>query len=391
MTNVLFADITSSLASENVWEYEIAATSPCPDVASATADALLRPDDFPPLKSAIVPGDHVVLAVDPNVPEIVQTIRGVMRALAETEAEQVDVVLWDEASDQTLAAIDQEFGPLVRVVRHQSSSRKSLCYLAADEGADPIYLNRLLVDADFVLPIVVGRPLEGSQPRDLTGIYPALADSASRVRHRDKQGSTSFHDGLPETTWLLGVQMMLCITATVDGKVGGVTAGTLEAIAKRLAMEPTESADFPPQASLVIASLDGDEQQQTWSNAVRAISAATRYVTAGGTIVLWSDLADPPSGHLATIPEADDELAARQLVSDVEPATADDFPSWDETLGLARTLAAIAAEHRVLVHSRLEESAIESMGLASVASGEQLRRLSRTFPGCGVLRAAQFA
>jgi hypothetical protein len=142
---------------------------------------------------------------------------------------------------------------------------------------------------------------------------------------------------------------------------------------------------FPPAAPLLIASLDGNAQQQSWCNAARATAAASRYVQAGGTIVLWSAIDDPPSGRLLDL--ADGKNAAHEEIGPAE----DDFPAWDESMESAQTMARIATEHRLLIHSRLDEETIESMGLASVQSPRELSRLSRSFESCGVLRAAQFA
>ena len=47
-----------------------AADSDCPDSFQATVSALNGPADFPPMTAAIVPGDHVAIALDPNTPEV---------------------------------------------------------------------------------------------------------------------------------------------------------------------------------------------------------------------------------------------------------------------------------------------------------------------------------
>ena len=150
-----FSETIDQLDSGEVWVYETGARRECRDVSQATFAALQAPIDFPPLGAAIVAGDRVALAVDPNVPCLVEVIRGVAEALSHTDAAGIDVVLWDEATDRTVDAIGEEFGDSIGVTRHQSSDRGHLRYVAADESADPIYLSQRLVDADFVLPIAV--------------------------------------------------------------------------------------------------------------------------------------------------------------------------------------------------------------------------------------------
>ncbi|QDT06470.1 hypothetical protein K227x_48800 [Rubripirellula lacrimiformis] len=423
-----FSDTIDALTSNQVWRYASVPDGNHPDVAAATYAALQTPTDFPPLSAAVVAGDRVTLAVDPNVPQIGEVIRGVVRALSETDADGVDVVLWDEASDETIEAIRSEMVPTSRIVRHRSNDRRQLSYLAADESAEPIYLNRLLVDADFVLPIMAGRPSVPSRPRDLTGVYPWLADSAARTRYRDSPPSAAEENArmAAETTWLLGVQIMLCVSPSADGAVHQVTAGTIESVAKTLHQDEATEADFPPPAPLIVASLDGGPQQQTWANAARAARAAMDHVLPGGTIVLWTDITDLPSGAMSPDPAADDDFDdeddddpprddddrdRKELDNEddeADPSTETDsddddpafpsstkamegdFPDWDPSVSVSRLLADITAEHRLLIHARLDDAMIESLGAGAIADRAGLGRLSSGFDGCGVIRAAQF-
>ena len=139
----------SGLASAQVWEYDAGTNRRCPDVAGDAARALSAPDDFPPIDAAIVDGDKVVLAVDPNVPNVDEVIQGVIRVMRSTPASQIEIVVWDEATDETLGRI-RAVATGLNVIEHRSDNRETLSYLAADVDAEPIYLNRALVDADFV-------------------------------------------------------------------------------------------------------------------------------------------------------------------------------------------------------------------------------------------------
>ena len=68
-----FRRILDALGSDQVWEIAATGTAAnvaCGDIPQATFDALTQPLDFPPLTSAIVPGDRVALAMDPNCPSI---------------------------------------------------------------------------------------------------------------------------------------------------------------------------------------------------------------------------------------------------------------------------------------------------------------------------------
>ncbi|MFM8399963.1 MAG: hypothetical protein ACKOAH_19220, partial [Pirellula sp.] len=68
--------------------------------------------------------------------------------------------------------------PVCRVVCHDPDDPKTLEYIAASEQGEAIYLQRDLVEADFVIPVY--RWLEPQDPRghDPFVVLPAFADRA---------------------------------------------------------------------------------------------------------------------------------------------------------------------------------------------------------------------
>ncbi|MCA9138526.1 MAG: hypothetical protein KDB00_17260 [Planctomycetales bacterium] len=402
---IRFQPKQAGLVSVQVWEYDAPTRRTSRDVAGETIQALSAPDDFPPIESAIVAGDRVALAVDPNVPNVDEVVRGAIRMIRSTPADQIEVVVWEEATSETLARIKVAAGDCP-VISHQSDHRDSLCYLAADVDAEPIYLNRALVDADFVLPIVAVRPTNVSQRRDVTGVFPSLSDSATRTRFGDKVSAgvaanpamKSGNTIAEEVPWLLGIQLVVTVTANASGTAGEIRAGTIEAIAKRIIPTLRRPDPVPPPAALVIAALDGDEQQQTWENVVRAADAATAYAEPDATIVIWSSLSEPPAGALLALDsdfdgdDFNDDFADRPDERDTDRETdSDGLPTWNRFSELARVLKRVTENHRVLLHSRLDRETIEPIGIGVIESAAELANLSRNFESCGVLRAASFA
>ncbi len=385
---VSFQDVIGEISSEQVCEFGISPTPNVEDVSKMTFAAFQAPIDFPPLGSAIVPGDHVALAVDPNIPRLPDVIAGVLNAVRDTDAGDVEIVLWDEATDATVAELREVIDDSVAISRHNPEHRDSLRYLGADRSADPVYLNRRVVDADFTLPIVAARPTDSMHGHDLTGVFLALADSASRQRLCDWSPTESpLKDAQDEIepAWLLGLQLLLSVRANAAGNVAEIRAGTLEAIGKQITPDRREADSFPPAAPLVVASLDGGQQQQTWVNAARAAASAARFATADGMIVLWTEIDQRPSSTLACL--ADGISPAQEFVPTEENA----FPHWDQELPVVLALQKLLADHRVMIHSRVDSELIESMGLGAIDSPSELNRLSQSFPTCGVLRSAQFA
>ncbi len=352
------------------------------------------------------------MAVDPNVPELASVLRGCVETLWKPGEPPIEIVCWEEATEDAIAGLAASLGDRgtsakgsVRLHRHRAADRGSLSYLAADAAANPIYLNRTLVDADFVLPVVAHRALDRTHQQDPTGVFPSFSDSSSRRRFLgldtpdgagpdgagpdgagpDGAGPEGAGPGPPqvgplEVDWLLGVLVMLAVRPDADGNAGEVWAGTPQAINDAPPFAETSSPQPPGPAPLVVACLDGDERQQTWGNVARALAAARRFVTPGGTIVLWTGLAGLPPQGLAGGEE-----------SSLEPDDSSPLPPWDEAAELAPTLQAITAEHRVLLHSRLEPDLVESMSLGVIDRLDELRRVAAGHESVGLLRAAQFA
>ena len=218
--HVDFQEVVRRLQLTQLWEYDCGSKRSTADVPKAAFAALQAPLDFPPMSAAIVPDDRIALAVDPNSPQLAEVIRGVLQAIAATDAGAVDIVFWDEATDQTISLLRQVVGDAATVSRHQADVRSELRYLAADEAGDPVYLDRMVVDADFVLPIISQRAMDRASQHDLTGVFPSLADSATRNRHQiqiwkpEANINERCEDQIP---WLLGVNLIMTVTPNASG------------------------------------------------------------------------------------------------------------------------------------------------------------------------------
>src|SRR5262245_13106568 len=69
------------------------------DVASATKAAWEAPLDFPPLRQAIVPGDHVVVALGPGVAQGAEIVAAVIPLLCEAGVESGDITVLRSIAD----------------------------------------------------------------------------------------------------------------------------------------------------------------------------------------------------------------------------------------------------------------------------------------------------
>ncbi len=394
----------SQLAFRELHQYNTTTDRSLTDAVKATRQSLNNPIDFPPVSAAIAPGDRIALAVDPYVPQLAEVLSAVISELSQTECEGIDIVLWDEASDETLLELQKVFGASNQVIRHDSEKRNSLRYVGVDLDDEPIYINRFLVDADFILPIVTMRPLDAHRQRESGGVFPVFADSNSRIRYQkslllesvfpksELQNGNVSNDS--QIGWLLGVQVVLAVHPSREHAVGEVRAGTPLAMEKWFGRARKPGDDFPPPAPLVIASIEGTAQQHTWENVARAAYAASAYTSAGGTIFLWTELKEQPTDRLiGRLIAGDDEIEEADSADELGlPTQTDDgFTHWDPSLEIARVFLRVRSEHRLLLYSQLDGDFVESLGIGHVASGEAMNRLSQSFETCGILTSAQFA
>jgi nickel-dependent lactate racemase len=394
---------------------------PIAGVQAATAEALAAPIDFPPLRMAVVPGDKIVLALEPGVPQAPALIAALVEAVTQGGASAEDITILQTHNERQGAANDPraELPDAVRrqvgLATHHPDQRKDLSYLGADEHDQPIYVSRHLFDADVVVPIGC------VQLDDLLGyggiratLYPTFADQAAHERCRTasvngaaRGGSTQHH--LPSSVgaaarrtkpatskgggvsqheanhvaWLLGVLFSVQVVPGPANSLLHVLAGHLEVVLER-GRELCHQAwtiEVPSRASLVVAALGGNDVQQTWENVGRAVAAAQRIVSENGIIALCTELSDMPGPGLRAAAGAEDLPHARKRLHKQNPVDIAAAQQWAQALAGAR----------VYLLSRLDEEQVEGLGAAHVAAGEEVGRLIERSDTCVLLEWAQFA
>ena len=359
---------------------------------SVTA-ALSNPVGFPPLSSAIVPGDQIAIALDSKLPALEEISSLLVDAFISMGAGEITLLLDRDLPqgnhDRLLTAISNR----ARVERHVTERRSEFRYLGPDVSGDPVYLNRWLVDADLVLPVVSQRPVLALRPQlsDLTGIFPTFADAEARQRHHltvqkdqsentpQKEISDPVESSDPEAmtgtaeepAWLLGVQLVLSVASNQAGEIAGIQCCSLESL-KSLTSEnhPSTTCDF------VTAVLDGPDYHQNWGNVAIAAQAAATCVSEGGTIVIWTDLAE------------ENQVEGQATHEDSGSNSDEDFQSWNESEVPFMLLESLSEDYRIIIRSRLPAEEVERSGLGTLETTEELTRLAMAFRKRGLLRCA---
>ncbi len=416
------------------------------DVRAAAAQALAAPLEYPPLSAAVVPGDRVVLALDEAVPQSASLVAAVVDVLLAQGVEAVDItVLLAEGlptGEPTVtgsssppapsgfpfvldptAALAEEVRLAIQRVVHNPQNQDDLAYLAATESGHRIYLNRHLVEADFVLPIGCIRqdPILGMSGTS-TGIYPRFSDAATWRRFRaagrtdhavDRfaaEAANPWRQEVDEVSWLLGIQLALQVVPAISEmgvpepssassaevvtegsalcRVETVLAGAVPAV-QRLGQSRFEQywiCQMGPLASVVVAGLDGGPEQQRWPQFGRALRAATRCVQPRGAVVLCTELGLHPVDRtlgpgLQMVIGSDQAASARGRIRRELP----------EDFAVALALVDALQGTSVYLMSHLEPDLVEDLGMTPVAEQADVLRLIERSPSCTLLGGAQFA
>jgi nickel-dependent lactate racemase len=315
---------------------------PLADPAAAVRKALESPLDFPALRKALTPDDHIVIVVDEHLPHLPQMLVSIVEHVRDAGVAAGAIVFlclenssphsWREQLPKEIQHIRMEY--------HDPKNRQRLSYLATTRRGRRIYFNRTAVDADQLV-VLAGRgydPILGYSGAE-GFLYPGLIDEATQ-----KELSAKLSMGIPgkepwpvqreagEVTWLLGAPFLIqVIEGAGDDLVhvlGGLAATGAEGQKLLDAQWKITVAD---RADIVIAGMSGDPTRHDFASMARAMAAASRVVKPGGSILLLTQ-AHPSLGRGADIMRQMDEAEqALALIREETPADYAPAFQWAST------------------------------------------------------------
>jgi nickel-dependent lactate racemase len=366
------------------------------NLAEAVTAALAEPLDYPALARATVPGDKVVLALDQGLPHAGPITAAVVQYLVGAGVTLEDITILRTQADVDAGGEDpRNFLPTdqaasVAIKVHNPQERDQLAMLGRAFEDRPVYLNRLIHDADVVVPIGC---LKCSESVDYHGVYggvfPLFADAKTQQRFRNPGTPDSraeqvvkMQQEVDQVGWMLGAQFTVQL-------VPGPTTGPLRVLAGESRHVFTEGRKLclsawnyvvPQRASLVVAAVTGDRSQQTWRNVGRALAAASAVVGEDGAIALCTELEEGLGPAMQSLIGAESSHDALRRIRKDRPEDAVPAAALAEALGRAR----------VYLHSRLDDSLVEDLGMAPISGGDDVARLVRRHPSCILLGGGQY-
>jgi nickel-dependent lactate racemase len=383
-------------------EHGMPCGEPQADLVASVTTALENPLEYPSLAQCTTPTDRVVVAIDRATPQIATIVgTAINRLVAAGVAPDGITVLRTRSPHETEATdpcrlIAGALRHHVTEVIHDPKDRRQLAYLAADVDAEPILVNRVLHDADFILPVGC---LHSSNASGYFGIhstlYPVFSDLKTQQRFQtigslkeekgkdEKSLKATLAQLVENVAWHLGLYFTMQIVPGAGEDVLHVIAGETRAVQQQgqALYEAAWSSTVAHRASLVMAAIEGNDEQQTWENLGRAVEAAERLVEHDGAIAVCCELADPPGPGMQRVAcEVTHDVALRQI-SKERPVDA--IP--------AAQIAHALDRHKIFLLSRLDPFMVEDLGMTPIADADGVNRLAQQFPSCILLSNASYA
>ena len=353
---------------------------PSQDLGAAITHSLKNPVEFPPIETAIIPDDKVCLAIEPDLPQLPEVVCEVVNYLVQESVlpRNIDVLVAGQTDctqpvTAQLTACNEEFKK-VNVVHHDPVQQDQVAYLAAAKNGEPIYLNRILSDADVVIPICVAKPDKSDWRSEIEYIYPRLsnAPTIASFREREQNGvskstSQACLDDAQEAIRNLGVLLNVQIVPGPNHQVGQVIAGERKAAiaAAQQAVHRTWHREVKSECDLVVADIGSARGQRSWSEVLDVASRFSKVLASGGSIVICTRFGSRRNTTLKNAPTLSkrDRKRVEQLLEDCH----------------------------IYLYSDLTQDDVESLGFGFIDSNDDIEHLAGQAKNCLVVPDADWA
>jgi nickel-dependent lactate racemase len=364
---------------------------------SSIRGALTTPLDFPPLEQAVIPGDHIVIALDADTPAADMILAAIWDVLALRDVEPGDVLVLQPRSSQPGATADprsalpEDVAERITWQIHDPDKAEGGQYLATSSSGERVYLAGELIEADLVIPV---GPVAFDSVLGYRGthsvLYPGLSNAESITRalgegHRELEPADQrpLRQLVDDVGWLLGVQFCVQVVPAAGSGVAGVWAGCPESVfqAARICLEEAWRVELEERSDIVVVSIESDAGGHGWNQVGRALSVARNLVTHEGRILLLTDLNETPGDGLKLIRGADAPSEALSPLKSLAPAD----------LVPATQCVEAADWARVYLLSQLDSDLVEDLFITPLEHPDEIGRLLELPGQCVIIENAQHA
>ncbi len=244
-----------------------------------------------------------------------------------------------------------------------------------------------MLEADVVLPITCARDPQAWAYAGLYGIVPWFTDSQTQNRWRHdcavecKSKKETRLRAAKEVAWLLGIQPVIAVVPGPLGEVDSVFFGNVDAVEKAINEAASDrSIDCPAEkVDLVVASIDGDNDQQSWENVARVLFLAENFLNPEGTVAVITRLRKKPGNVFRWLNELEGPESTEQHLM------RSSHPQWLAAIEIHR----VRQRHTVYLMSQLPAETVEELGMGAISEVEEIEHLIASHGSCLVISGAQ--
>jgi nickel-dependent lactate racemase len=352
---------------------------PLEDVRSAVAAALEQPRDFPTLRQALTPDDHLVVLVQEEMNALTDALEAILRHVqsAGIKSEQVTVLVPPRS-----AGLEADWVKVLpadvlgfQVEEHQTTL-DHLAYLASTDAGRRIYLNRTLVDADQLIILGAARfdPVFGVSS-GLADLFPTFSDDATRHElQRHLHTSLSARNKTPAAWteaeavgWLLGMPFVVTLIEGPGQSVTHVLAGSAATVRREAETLQREqhTLTVDRQVDLVVGTIASDPARQSLVQVATAALRLSRAARLGGALALLTAARPELPAGAEVMRGAEDAVTGLTRIR--RDAKIDPLPWWH--------LATALEQAKLYLFSRIPAEAVEEVFVTPLDHPGQVQQL----------------
>lgn len=272
-------------------------TAPTQSAAQLVQDALEKPFNGQGMRRALTPDDRVTVVIDPRLPNLAEMLAEVLRHVgsAGIAPAAVTVVSLPGGPETWIDELSDEFAD-VTAETHAPTDAKKLAYLATTTGGRRVYLNRSLVEADFMI-LLTGRRFDphAGYAGAARAVFPTLSNTETQTELAGEftvRAPEAVEGEAEEIAWLLGAPFLVQVIEGEGDTVQEVVAGLLDSAAEGVKRQDARwRGTVAEKAETVIAAIGGDPAGISFLDLAKAAVAAARVVQKGGRIAVLTTAA----------------------------------------------------------------------------------------------------
>ncbi|MCA9047619.1 MAG: DUF2088 domain-containing protein, partial [Planctomycetaceae bacterium] len=359
------------------------------------AAALTAPIGLPALIECVVPGDRVVIAVDPETPgwmEIVEQVTESLQLLGHGGVTITLLLPQDPSGDEWepfLSGLPEQIRSALATRIHHPQDAEERGYLASSSGGERIYLNRQLLDADLIVTIgVIGFDSLLGYRGTSSVIFPSFSDEET-IRETRVPGHPELtpdqkrprRELVDEIGWLLGTQFTVQVLPDADGNIGRVLTGAPDQVqqAGQAELDQTWRISADDSFDLVLISVPGGVFG--WKQLGCALETACRIVEPGGRVAIVADVPIPEGPGAQMLRRTQDP---EDLLKPLRRDPPEDAVEISQLIHAQRRV-------RLFLFSGLATEVVEELGMFSISNADELQKIVEQSRSTAVIRGANFS